>query len=149
MAARAAALTGIVVQADAVLLDTCAVIWIAEGIKLSPMTTAALIHAGLAGGIFVSPVSAWEIGLLAAHGMNLLPDAKRWFARVMARPAIGRAEFTDDIAIDSATLPGDFHRDPADRLLVATARARDMAIMTGDCKILDYARAGHVRAIAC
>jgi PIN domain nuclease of toxin-antitoxin system len=46
-------------------------------------------------------------------------------------------------------LPGDFHNDPADRFLVATARVMGVALLTRDRKILDYAAAGHVRAIAC
>ena len=67
----------------------------------------------------------------------------------MAMPAIRAAEFDGDIAIEAAMLPGDFHRDPADRLLVATARLLDLTIVTSDAKILAYAAAGHVRAIAC
>ena len=142
-------MTGIVLQADAILLDTCIVIRAAEG-RTTPTMVSALTHAGLTGGLFVSPVSAWEIGLLAmTRGMIFAPDPKTWFARVMARPAIRRADLTDDIALESSMLPGDFHRDPADRLLVATARALNLAIGTSDRKILDYARAGHVRAIAC
>ena len=53
------------------------------------------------------------------------------------------------MAAHSQTLPGGFHRDPADRFLVATARILDVPLVTRDERILAYARAGHVRAIAC
>ncbi len=81
--------------------------------------------------------------------MQFLPDPKTWFTNLMAMAAIREAALDGDIAIDAATLPGGFHRDPADRLLMATARKMDLAIVTSDRKILDYAAAGHVRAIAC
>lgn len=51
-------------SADAVLLDTCAVIWLANGDPMAASAMAAIVHAGLTGGVLVSPVSAWEIGML-------------------------------------------------------------------------------------
>jgi PIN domain nuclease of toxin-antitoxin system len=95
-----------------VLLDTCAVIWLANGDRLRPQAADATVAAGLSGGILVSPVSAWEVGLLARpRGGNhappqFLPDPKAWFARVMAGPGIRPAPFTPDIAIDASHLPG-------------------------------------------
>jgi PIN domain nuclease of toxin-antitoxin system len=82
---------------NAVLLDTCAVIWLANGDALARSATAAILHAGAADGIFVSPVSAWEVGLLSKPkaGRNLavqfMPDPKTWFARVMAGPGLREA----------------------------------------------------------
>lgn len=67
----------------------------------------------------------------------------------MGMPGIRPASFTPDIAIDSAQLPGDLHRDPGDRLLIATARHLAIPIVTRDRLILAYAEQGHVRAIAC
>jgi hypothetical protein len=76
----------------AVLLDTCAVIWLANGSAMAEVAVAAIVQAGLAEGVFVSPVSAWEVGLLArlsqARPVRFLPDPKAWFARVMAGPGI-------------------------------------------------------------
>jgi PIN domain nuclease of toxin-antitoxin system len=80
---------------------------------------------------------------------RFLPDAKSWFRELMSRPAVRPAAFTPDIAIDSANLPGDLHRDPGDRLLIATARHLGAPIVTRDRRILAYAKAGHVWAIAC
>jgi PIN domain nuclease of toxin-antitoxin system len=55
--------------------------------------------------------------------------------------------FSDEIAIDSNELPERFHGDPADRLIVATARALEATLMTADAKILLYSKQGHVSAI--
>jgi PIN domain nuclease of toxin-antitoxin system len=137
----------------AVLLDTCAVIWLANG-ELGKPTIEMLVYAALADGVFVSPVSAWEIGMLAnprgtRAKVEFLPDPSSWFAQVMSRPAIKEAPFTAEAAINSSQLPGTLHGDPADRLLIAAAREMNVPILTRDQKILDYAAAGHVQAVAC
>src|SRR6266496_4369469 len=92
----------------AVLLDTCAVIWLANGDLLSPAAISTIVSAGLADGVFVSPISAWKIGLLSrpkagrSSVAEFLPDPRTWFARVMAFPAIKAAPFTPEIAIDAS-----------------------------------------------
>jgi PIN domain nuclease of toxin-antitoxin system len=137
------------------LLDTCAVIWVAQGAPVVPEARAAIREAARLGELYVSPASAWEIGLLArprrggAPGPQFLPDPQAWFAAFMARPGVRLAALTPEIAIDVSYLPGDFHNDPADRMIVATARRLGAAVVTRDQKILDYAQVGHVAALAC
>lgn len=105
--------------------------------------------------MFVSTASAWEIGLLSRPragrppALQCLPDAKTWFRRFMDGPGIKETPITPAIAIDASCLPGDFHADPMDRLLVSTARHLGMPIVTSDRKIIAYAEAGFVRVIAC
>jgi len=129
---------------DAVLLDTCAVIWLANGEPMHQDALAAIVHAGLHGGIWVSPISAWEIGMLSkarpgrAGIVRFMPDPKTWYARFMAGPGIHEAAFTPDIAIASSWLPGDVHGDPADRLIIATARQLGLPVITRDRKIIAY-----------
>jgi len=140
---------------DAVLLDTCAVIWLANGDPLASEAVAGIVHAGLHGGIFVSPLSAWEIGMLSkprpgrADALRFLPDPAAWFARFMAGAGIKQAAFTPEIAIAASRLPGDLHGDPADRLLIATARHLGLPIVTRDRKIIAYAATGEVSVIVC
>jgi PIN domain nuclease of toxin-antitoxin system len=138
----------------AVLLDTCSVIWLANGDRMRQQAVDAIIAAGLAGNLFVSPISAWELGVLARtrggqRPLQLLPDPKAWFTRVMAGPGIRPAPFTADIAVEASYLPGNVHGDPADRLLLATARHIGVPIVTRDSRILAYGRHGHVAAIRC
>ncbi len=138
----------------AILLDTCALIWLANGSEMKKSALKAILSAGQADAIFVSPVSAWEIGVLsrAADGrpaLEFLPDAKTWYARAMRGPGIRPAAFTPEIAIESAQLPGILHADPGDRLIIATARHLGLPVVTRDKKIRAYADKGHVSVIAC
>ena len=139
----------------AVLLDACAVIWLANGDPIGPDVLAAISHAALADGIFVSPASAWEVGLLSRvrgdkrPAVSFLPDPHSWFARFMGGPGIKEAPLLPEIAIASSHLPDPLHGDPADRFIIATARHHQIPIVTRDGKIIDYAAQGHVNVIAC
>lgn len=133
------------------LLDTCAVIWVAEGASIAQAATHALTQTLEAGeGVFMSPMSAWEIGLLVARGrLAMSMEPKLWLAKFMAHPGLRWADPSAPLLIDSSFLPGEPPRDPVDRIVIATARASDLTIMTRDRLILDYASAGHVKALAC
>jgi PIN domain nuclease of toxin-antitoxin system len=138
----------------AVLLDTCAAMWLANGDALPAPALAAITAAALSAGIFVSPVSAWEVGMLSKTrrsrpGLQFLPDPKSWFARLMAGPGIREAALTPEIAVDTSYLPGDLHGDPADRLLVATARHLGVPSVTRDFKLIAYAEREFMRVLAC
>ena len=136
------------------LLDTHAAIWLAEG-QLADEVFAKVVAAGLTDGVFVSPVSSWEVGLLARPRPNGLPavtfkpDPQSWFATLMSQSIIKEAPLTPAIAIDSSFLPGNFHSDPADRLIVATARSMGISLLTRDQRILDYSKDGHVLTVPC
>lgn len=140
---------------SSVLLDTCAVIWLANGDPLTQEALAAISHAALAEGVFVSPASAWEVGLLSrvrsgnGPALTFLPDPQSWFARFMAGPGIKEAPLLPEIAIASSHLPDPLHGDPADRFVIATARHHQIPVITRDSKIIDYAAQGHVKVIAC
>ena len=66
---------------------------------------------------------------------------------VLRAPGLDLAPIEPVIAIDSVRLPGDFHADPADRLVIATARHRRVPLVTADQAILAYAAEGHVQVI--
>jgi PIN domain nuclease of toxin-antitoxin system len=141
------------VTENAVLLDTCALIWRANGDSMHDLAMARIVAAALSNALFVSPVSAWEIGLLSklrtGRSIAFWPDSQIWFARAISGAGIKLAEMTPRIAIASSWLPGDIHNDPADRLLIATARDLGVPLITRDSRIIDYARDGHCQVIAC
>jgi PIN domain nuclease of toxin-antitoxin system len=136
---------------DRYLLDTCAAIWISEGSRLEPEAIEAIDRATDAHElILLSPITAWERGLLMAKGKLASPlSAIDWFDGFAERPEIELAPLTPRILTDAWFLPEPLHRDPADRILVATARALRLTIITRDSGILDYAQRGHVRALRC
>lgn len=140
---------------NAVLLDTCAVLWLGNGRPMSASAMTAIVAAGLENAIHVSPVSAWEIGLLGRPKPNrsleydFQPDPKTWFQRFLSGPGIREVAFSPDIAIDASYLPGELHGDPADRMIIATARHFGLPIVTRDSRIIAYAEAGFVGVIPC
>jgi PIN domain nuclease of toxin-antitoxin system len=133
-----------------ILLDTCALIWVLQDQGLGAGAEEAFRTAEASGGtIFVSPISAWELGLLVAKERIALPSPPNvWFAKILEQ-GVRLAPLTPDILVESSFLPGDLHNDPADRILAATARAHNLHLMTRDRPLLSYARAGHLQAIAC
>lgn len=137
-----------------VLLDTHALVWMRAG-ALDPSTVSLLMAAALRGELFVSTVSAWEIGLLhrkaAAGGTapSFSPDPKTWWARATGAAGLRETPLTAEVAIASSFLPEPLHRDPGDRMLIATARHLGATLMTRDQSILDYAALGHLQAVTC
>ncbi len=133
------------------LLDTCAAIWIAGDEPIAEDARAAIVAALDADEpIFVSPITAWEIGMLAARGRISLSMAPlRWFQRLLGAPGLRLAALEADVLIASSSLPGYMPKDPADRIIVATAREHGYCVVTRDRLLLDYAQRGYCRALAC
>jgi PIN domain nuclease of toxin-antitoxin system len=133
------------------LLDTCAAIWISEEQPLAAEALTAVDRSyRRAQVIYVSPISAWEIGLLVARGRLTSPmSAQRWFARLLDAPGVRLADMSPDVLIASSFLPGAPPRDPADRILAATAREYGYRLVTRDAPLLAYARQGHLQTVVC
>ncbi len=137
----------------ALLIDTCALIWLATA-KDKPhlgVVEDALENARQMGAIaYVSPISAWEIGMLAAKGrLPMALSLRAWLDELFQLSGLVWAQMPVDVLLNSNTLPAAPHGDPADRIIIATAREYGMRIVTRDEKILDYAEKGHVMALAC
>ena len=117
------------------------------------MRADAEVAIAVAGGedrLFVSAVSAWEIGVLGRRrGYVFDPDPTAWLDRVLAQSRIRLTPLTAKQAVASSLLPGDLHEDPADRLLAATTRDLGAALVTRDARLLAYAAQGHMGVLAC
>ena len=101
-------------------------------------------------GVYVSPITAWELATLVAKGrltLSLAPEA--WFTALLAQPDIRLAPMPPNVLIASASLPGTPPKDPADRIIAATGRAYGHIVITRDGELLPYAAAGHIKAIRC
>ncbi|WP_414568036.1 type II toxin-antitoxin system VapC family toxin [Nostoc sp. CCY 9925] len=89
--------------------------------------------------LIVSAISVWEIAVKHSNGKLPLPlPVNEWFALAKTRPGITIEPLDPLDAIASTQLPGDFHKDPADRIIVAIAYRRNIELMTCDQKILNY-----------
>lgn len=133
------------------LLDTCAVIWSCDDHGLAPQAIEVIESHNQAGGlVYVSPISAWEIGmLLEKQRLSITEAPEKWLDRLLNKPNVKLADMPVSMMLSCGTLPGSLHDDPADRIIIATAREYGMRIVTRDQKILDYAEKGHVMALAC
>jgi PIN domain nuclease of toxin-antitoxin system len=132
------------------LLDTNICIWLVEG-TVRPATETLLAERANAGeSLYVSPFTAWELGAILRRGKLRTPlDAGEYFRRLASQPGMALADLTPDILIAAWYLPGKPPNDPADRIMVATARALDLTLLTRDRELLAYAAEGHLRAIPC
>ncbi len=138
-------------MSEPLLLDTCAAMYlVASEPMASPALEAMDMSADIGTPLYVSPITAWEVGMMTEKGRfrsSLTPQ--RWFEMLRTRPDIALCELTPAILIQSWALPGVLNRDPADRIIAATAREYDYTVVTRDRALLDYAAAGHLRALEC
>jgi PIN domain nuclease of toxin-antitoxin system len=135
---------------DLLLLDTHVWLWLVAGsADLATKARLAIDEAAAAGTLRIAAISLWEIALLASRGRIVLGKSiGLWLEEALADPGPAIDPLSPQIAVESYALPDVFHRDPADRLIVATARVANATLMTRDQRILDYAGRGHLTAIA-
>lgn len=134
---------------SALLLDTHTWIWLLLGDQLKPKTIQAIEQAAYQQLLYLSAISVWELSMLVAKGrLQLHLSCSDWVSQALALPGLNLAPLLPAISIDSCSLPGVFHGDPADRLIVATARHYHASLLTRDARILAYAQSGALQAQA-
>jgi PIN domain nuclease of toxin-antitoxin system len=118
--------------------------------ELSKSALPAIHRAGANGSLFVSVISIWELAMLAKRGrVSLHTSVGRWTEEALAKPGINLLPFTPEIAIESVNLPEPIHKDPSDRILIASARVERLTLVTRDDAVLDFAvrtQLAHLRA---
>jgi PIN domain nuclease of toxin-antitoxin system len=128
-----------------IVLDTHIWIWLADGSdRLTPEHVQTIERHG-GNSLGISVISCWEVAKLVEYNrLRLACTVQEWMKGALALPGIRLLEFTPRIAIESTRLPGTFHKDPADQIIVATARILGLELLAVDEKILKYP---HVRAV--
>jgi PIN domain nuclease of toxin-antitoxin system len=125
-----------------IILDTHIWIWWVDGGTQLPAAYSALIQAESANGLGVCAISCWEVAKLVERGrLQLALDTGQWLAQALQAP-VQLLPLAPEIALASTQLPGMFHRDPADQMIVATARFYDWPLVSLDRSIRAYP---HVR----
>ncbi len=135
-------------MSQALLLDTHIVLWLDSGDEaLRPATRVLIEDCWRRGGkIFVSAVTAWEIALLVDVGrIELDSPPERWMERFLGRPGVEAAPLSWRAASNSYAMGDLPHRDPADRLLIATAIELECPLVTYDARIVAFAVRGGAR----
>ncbi|MCY4594422.1 MAG: type II toxin-antitoxin system VapC family toxin [Bryobacterales bacterium] len=123
------------------LLDTHILIWwLNNSNQLSPAQREVIGAASAQSPLLVSDISLWEVATLHNLGrIQLTIPLRVWLDKAVAPPLVRRHGISPAIAAELATLPDSFHRDPADRILVATARTFGATLLTQDRRIIDAA----------
>ncbi len=137
-------------KSSSLLLDTHVWVWLINGEEkinkksLNQITQAAQQHA-----LFLSAISLWEMSMLVASERIILDiPVLDWISRSLEAPGINLMPLTPKISVESCYLPGAFHGDPADRIIVATARVEELTLVTSDTKILDFSKEHYVKVLA-
>lgn len=129
-----------------ILLDTHIWIWMVSEPERLTDTQQSEIEAAERVGLGVSVISCWEVAKLVERGRIALDrPVGVWIEEALAFRGVRVLDLTVEIVIASTQLPGTFHRDPADQIIVATARAHQSRLLTSDQKILGYE---HVESVS-
>jgi len=129
------------------LLDTHAWLWFVAGDKtLSPKVRKLINLAIQEGELYLSSISFWEVSMLVAKKRIIVHcPCLEWIQQASAKLQL--IHLTAAIAVDSCALPDDFHGDPADRIIVASARVNNLILLTRDNNILKYSQKNHLQTL--
>ena len=137
------------VREQILLLDTHALVWsVEDNPRLGVQAKRAINEAAREHRVAVSAISPWEIALLVSKGrLKLAADVMDWLCDALRKPGISLVPLEPEIAVASTRLPFEMHADPADRILVATARRLGATLVTADGALLELAIRGYFVAL--
>ena len=122
-----------------IVLDTHIWIWWVHGDPALAAADRDFLDDSEQTGLAVSAISCWEVAKLVEYGRLILPSpVSDWLRQALDYPGVRLIELSPRICVESTELPGTFHRDPADQIIVATARVLDAPLFTVDSKIKSY-----------
>ena len=132
------------------LLDTHVLVWLLQGAeRISEPVYDQIQSAGDASSLLVSAITPWEIAVLVSKKrLRLETDVQVWINTALSLPGVRLQPLWPEIAVASTRLPWEMHSDPADRILVATARHLGATLVTADEQLLRYAAEGNLRCKA-
>ncbi len=134
---------------ELLLLDTHALVWtVEERPRLGSGAKRSINIAARLNQVAVSAISLWEVALLVSKGrLNLSTDVMVWVREALSKPGVNLVPLEPEIAVESTRLPFEMHGDPADRILVATARHHGATLVTADRRLLELSKQGRFKAL--
>ncbi|WP_420239401.1 type II toxin-antitoxin system VapC family toxin [Telmatobacter bradus] len=142
-------MTAEIARSSILLLDTHVLVWsLEEGPRLGMACKQLINQAAHQNKLVLSAITPWEIALLVSKGrLNLSRDVMDWMDLALSKPGLTLIPLAPAIAVSSTRLPFEMHSDPADRILVATARQLGATLVTADRALLALGEAGNYRAL--
>lgn len=131
------------------VVDTHALIWIFLGApKISPKVRQVVEEAQKNHILLMSAVVLWEVAMLIQKKrLSVLTPLRAFLDNIATLPGLMTVPLTPEIAAESVSLPGELHRDPFDRIIVATARCVNGTLLTRDSAILQWAKQGYLKTL--
>ncbi|MBY0544442.1 MAG: type II toxin-antitoxin system VapC family toxin [Gammaproteobacteria bacterium] len=131
------------------LLDTHIFLWLMGGdLSLSDEVKNKITQAAKTNTLAISAISLWEIAMLAnRQRITLHQPVRDWIHDALKTPGLTLLDLSPDILCESTALPGELHKDPANRMIIATARIHHALLLTRDDNILRYANQGYLAAV--
>jgi PIN domain nuclease of toxin-antitoxin system len=127
------------------LLDTHTWLWLVEASDRLPPRARSILQDVANAPLGISAISPWEIAKKSSLAkLSLSLPCREWILQSSRNPGVRLLPLSPEIAYEAIHLPGEFHRDPADQIIVATARLQNLTVITCDRRILAYA---HVRTV--
>ena len=134
-----------------ILLDTHFFLWMMEGhekVSKNPSLLKEISKRIAMREILVSEISLWEIAMLQSKGrIQISEPLESWLEKSINAPGIRAINLSPKIIAESVNLPGDFHSDPSDRLIVASARVYGATLVTQDQQIQKYGNNGYIKVL--
>lgn len=128
------------------LLDTHILLWYVEGINLPAASVESIELFRKADNLYLSAISIWEVAMLTGKGKIIFSVAlKEWVDKVLSIPGLNIIDLSVPILLESCGLPNYPHKDPADRLIMASSRIVGCRLMTLDEKIIEYGERGYLK----
>lgn len=122
-----------------IILDTHTWVWWVDGNAQLPEFQRQTIEQRQSMGLGVCAISCWEVAkLVELHRLDFAIPVNDWLDKALTYPGVRLLPLSPRVAVESTQLPGSFHRDPADQIIVATARVYKCPLITSDTKIIDY-----------
>ena len=122
-----------------IVLDTHIWVWWVHGDSQLPLSIAEYIKQEEQNGLGISAITCWEIAKLVERGRLELPfPVSEWLTKALDYPGMRLLPLSAAISVESTQLPGIFHKDPADQIIVATARVHGCGLVTMDQSIREY-----------
>ncbi|MBK9008826.1 MAG: Ribonuclease VapC22 [Anaerolineales bacterium] len=129
-----------------IVLDTHVWVWWVHGGEQLTKNQISAIQANEDDVIGISAITCWEVAKLVELGrLELSTPVEKWIEEALNYPGIRFLELSPEISVESTRLPGEFHRDPADQIIVATARIHNCPLVTSDERIIGYS---HIKTIS-
>ena len=133
-----------------ILLDTHVLVWLLnDSAKISGRVYSQIEKAASQDDLFVSAITPWEIAMLVAKSrLRFNRDVGEWLDNALSLPGVQLAPLSQAVAVASTRLPWPVHPDPADRILLASARHLNATLISADQHMLDYGAQGHIKCLA-